>query len=57
VEPKDAVDVVSINDKEPSIPKETRGVRITLDHGRIVVHDLAGHELGALPDPGAPTKQ
>jgi hypothetical protein len=34
-----------------SISKEARGVRITLDHGRIVLRDLAGHEIGALADP------
>jgi hypothetical protein len=37
--------------EQSPVPSPARGVRITLDHGRIVVHDLAGHEIGALPDP------
>jgi hypothetical protein len=53
--PKGALPVVLIDSVQvqPSVPKEPRGLRITLDRGRIVVHDLAGHEIGALADPAA----
>jgi hypothetical protein len=58
LEPDDAQHVVSTKTGSvEAVSKDARGVRLTLDHGRIIVHDLDGHELGALPDPapGAPT--
>lgn len=58
LEPKDAERVMPPvpGSPEARVSKDARGVRLTLDHGRIVVHDLAGNELGALADPVAPPK-
>jgi hypothetical protein len=58
LEPKGELDPDSgvLSAAKKSASKEARGVRITLDKGRIIVHDLAGHEIAALPDaaPSAP---